>query len=181
MTDLGPYGPPNCASAITPKDFEFIWKLVHGRTLETCLYNTELRHFTLFPFEIKGFALPYHAYSFSHLLPVWGQTFVLGANFTSAAIFLPEIVFIQYTEILHEAICAMRSLPLPFSVFDIDHNSSIFIFLQHVEDYTIGQSSLLYICQTTSLLHWLIWLFLIFVWIFLEIYLCWCCEENVTN
>ena len=40
----------------------------------------------------------------------------------------------------------MRGLPLPFSVSDIDRRSSIFIFLQCVEDYTFGQSSLLCIC-----------------------------------
>ena len=68
------------------------------------------------------------------------------ANFTSVAIFLPEIVSSQFAEILHEAICAIRGLPLPFSAAKIDHSSSIFIFLQHVEDYTFGLSSLLCIC-----------------------------------
>ena len=68
------------------------------------------------------------------------------ANFTSAAIFPPEIVSGQYIEILHEAICAIRGLPLPFSAAKIERSSSIFIFLQNVEDYTFELSSLLCIC-----------------------------------
>ena len=54
------YGPPNHASAITPKDIELISKSLHGVDCQNsgdlfALSFAKLRHFTLSLCEIKGF------------------------------------------------------------------------------------------------------------------------------
>ena len=87
-----------------------LWRLV-------CVIPYRIEAFHFVSFWNQGLLLgtpPCHEYASSRLLPVWGQTSVLVANFTSVAIFLPEIVSSQYAKSLHEAICAIRGLPLPF-------------------------------------------------------------------